>query len=332
MQTRDEFVAQRRARWDELDRLLSVDAPLHRRDPRVITRVAALYRALCSDLMRAQALGFAHDLVDHLNGLASRAHNALYGPRPFSLSGVGVFLMGGFARTFRKNWRPILLAHLLFYVPFALGVLATLTDQSFAVNVLPPEQLEGMEAAYSSGFSEGRAFGADSMMAGFYVQHNIGIAFRCFATGILFGVGSLFFTLYNGLVIGTVMGYVGAVGHGENIFTFVCGHGPFELTGIVISSAAGLKMGYSLIATNGLTRLGSLRAQMRELAELVMGAAVMLLIAAAIEGFWSPSSLPNQVKWSFSALVSSLIIAYFAFAGRGPAYAPKPEGALRATG
>src|SRR5690606_31797769 len=99
-------------------------------------------------------------------------------------------------------------------------------------------------------------------------------------------------------------------------FTFICGHGPFELTAIVISGAAGLKMGYALVRTDGSTRLGSLRRAAPELVQLVSGAAVMLLLAAAIEGFWSPSSLPDEVKWAFSGLVSVSLTAYFVVAGR----------------
>ena len=84
-------------------------------------------------------------------------------------------------------------------------------------------------------------------MAGFYVYNNVGIAFRCFATGVLFGAGSLFFLIYNGLVTGTVAGYVMSAGHGGNIWTFMCGHAPFELTAIVIAGGAGLEMGYALV-------------------------------------------------------------------------------------
>jgi uncharacterized membrane protein SpoIIM required for sporulation len=321
MQTRDEFVAQRQARWEELERALDRTEPLHRRDAREISRVAALYRAVCSDLMRARAQGFGHDVNHHLNGLASRAHSALYGTRPLSLRALTRFVRHDFPNTLRNNLPVVVIAHLVFYVPFALGLMSTLTNPRFALEVLPVSTLEGMAEAYSQGFEQGRETGTDSAMAGFYVYNNVGIAFRCFATGVLFGTGSLFFMLYNGLIIGTVIGYVSASGHGANILTFICGHGPFELTAIVISGAAGLKMGYALVKTNGQTRLGSLKAHAKELAELIMGAALMLLIAALIEGFWSPSSIPAPIKWAFSGVVSVGLIAYFAFAGRSVARA-----------
>jgi uncharacterized membrane protein SpoIIM required for sporulation len=126
----------------------------------------------------------------------------------------------------------------------------------------------------------------------------------------------LFFSIYNGVVIGVVFGWVTRAGHGGNIFTFVCGHGPFELTAIVISAAAGLQMGWALVKTDGLTRLGSLRSQAKELGHLIIGAAAMLVIAAFIEGYWSPSGLPPQVKWAASVVFSVFVTVWLVFGGR----------------
>ena len=44
-----------------------------------------------------------------------------------------------------------------------------------------------------------RGGGGDAMMAGFYVYNNVGIAFRCFSTGALAGLGSVFYLVYNGV-------------------------------------------------------------------------------------------------------------------------------------
>ena len=66
---------------------------------------------------------------------------------------------------------------------------------------------------------------------------------------MLFGLGSVFFLVYNGLTIGAVAGLVTAAGHGKNLLTFTCTHGAFELTAIVISATAGMVMGYALVDT-----------------------------------------------------------------------------------
>src|SRR5262249_3470749 len=129
-------------------------------------------------------------------------------------------------------------------------------------------------------------------------------------------LGSVFFLVYNGLVTGVVLGHVTSTGAGRNIVTFICGHGAFELTAIVIAGAAGLRMGWALVRTHGMTRIGSLVASGPDVARLVLGAAVMLAIAALIEGFWSPSSIPDPVKWSVASVFWLGMIIYFVLAGR----------------
>jgi uncharacterized membrane protein SpoIIM required for sporulation len=160
------------------------------------------------------------------------------------------------------------------------------------------------------------------MMAAFYVYNNVGIAFRCFATGILFGLGSVFFLVYNGLLIGAVAGTVTSAGYGRNLFTFILGHGAFELTAIVISGAAGMVMGYALVDAGQRTRFASLRAKSGDLFRLIMGVALMLLVAALIEGYWSPSPIVAPVKWGVAGALYVLVFTYLLFAGRKS----KPEG------
>lgn len=316
MKARDRFIEGRRAAWGELATLLTHPEPLHRRTPEVISRVAALYRAVSADLMRARSIGCGPDVVHHLDALTAQAHSALYVPRPYRLGAARRLLLVEFPRTVRQNWRFFALANLLFWLPFGFGLVASLSTPQFATRVLPSETLEHMAESYAQGFASGRDGGTDAMMAGFYVSNNVGIAFRCFATGILFGVGSIFFLIYNGLVTGTMVGYVIRFGAGSNILTFVASHSPFELTALVISGAAGIQMGYALVSTGGLSRLGSLRRQAPSVAAQVFGAGAMLLVAAGIEAFWSPSSFPPSVKFAFGGAMTVVVVGFLGFGGR----------------
>jgi uncharacterized membrane protein SpoIIM required for sporulation len=323
MKSRDEFVRRRSPTWDELDYLLMRD----RLTGSDLSRVSTLYREVCSDLMRARAAGFGTDLLGHLDGLAARAHAALYGHgRKRWQLGLSL-LLSDFPRRLRESAPFMLASTLLFFVPFALGLGSTLLSTKFAETVLPAAALENMAEMYADSVSKGRETGTNAAMAGFYVMNNVGIAFRCFATGILYGVGSIFFLVYNGLVIGTVVGHVTAVGHGQNILAFICGHAAYELGAIVISGAAGLRLGYSLIATGNLTRLGSLRVAALGTVPLIVGAAAMLLVAAAVEAFWSPSSIPYPIKFAFGGASLVIVLAFWIFAARGlgRAEAEKPS-------
>lgn len=318
MNERDRFVTRCTPRWRELETSLLGTRALSRVAPSQASHIAGLYRSLCSDAMRARALGCGPDVVRYLDRLVARTHNLLYEPAPYRTGAPWRLVARDLPRAVRANWRWFLLASALFYLPLLFGLHLTLVTPEFAAAIVPRSTLAEMASAYRSGFAAGRDGSADAAMAGFYVHNNVGIAFRCFATGALFGLGPLYFLISNGLVIGAVMGHVTNTGGGWNILTFVCGHGPFELTAIVVSGTAGLRLGDALVAQLG-GASDALRAAAPEVTTLVLGAAAMLLVAAGLEAFWSPSAVIDPVKWGFSATVSLALVAYFALAGRGGA-------------
>ena len=321
--TQDEFVAARKPAWDELEELLAKKHSLHKLAPTSISRAASLYREVCSDLMRARAAGYTSEVIDLLDALAARTCSAMYSAPPYRLAGVWDLVTTGFPSSVRRYARFVALAAALFVLPGLIGFAGALRSRGFAIQIMSESMVAQMEKSYTD-LGHGRGEGADTMMASFYVYNNVGIAFRCFATGILFGLGSMFFLVYNGLTIGVVAGAVTAAGNGRNIFTFMAGHGAFELTAIVISGAAGMAMGYALINTGQQTRWASLRAQSGDLFRMIMGAALMLLIAAFIEGFWSPSSILAPVKWGAAVGLYLLVFTYLIFAGRKRVRGGKP--------
>lgn len=311
MSERDRFLSSRAPSWERLDALLRT--PRHR-TAAAWQEFATLYRTVCADLARAQALELPDDVVSYLDRLASRAHNRLY--RRTGGAGRTLFLTAllRFPRVARREWRFLLAAHLFFYGPFLFGVVGPLVSPDFAGSILPAGALDQFEVMY--GDVIGRTEGQNAQMAGFYVWNNVGIALRCFATGALAGLGSVFYLVYNGLILGTVTGFLISRGLGLNLLTFTASHTPWELTGIAVAGAAGLRLGYALIVTEGLTRIGSLRAAAPSLFALVIGAAALLFVAALIEGFWSAGAAPLWVKLIFSAAGVAVIIGWIGFAGR----------------
>ncbi len=103
----------------------------------------------------------------------------------------------------------------------------------------------------------------------------------------------------------------------RNFFTFVTAHGPFELTAIVFSGAAGLRLGSGLIVTQGQSRLASLRREAARSLPIAGVAVILFVLAAFLEGFVSASPLPYWSKAAI-ALASAVVLAFYLFAlGRG---------------
>ena len=154
-------------------------------------------------------------------------------------------------------------------------------------------------------------------MAGFYVNHNAGIALDCFGRGILFGLGTVYTLIENGIALGAISGYLISAGHSERFLSFVISHGSFELVAIAVAGGAGLMLGNALIHPGQRTRLESLRVRGLEAIQIACGAAAMLMVAALIEAFWSPSpAIPNFVKYAGGALLWVVVFVYLSTAGR----------------
>ena len=286
------------------------------------------YRQLCQQLAIAQARGYSSHLVDRLQHLAMRGHQQFYRHRsPLGGQLLG-FLLSGFPRLVRAQWRFVAIASLMFFGSLLLMGLLVYSVPELVYSLLPVDRVTEMEAMYDpearriGRFSE-RGSSDDWVMFGFYIMNNIGIAFQTFASGLLFGLGTLFYLLFNGLMIGAVAGHLTQIGFGETFWSFVIGHGAFELTAIALAGAGGLKLGWALLAPGRLRRGEALRLAAIDGVKLLGGAAIFLLIAAFVEAYWSSMTLVTpQVKYWVGAALWILVLTYLLLAGRGD-YAPK---------
>src|SRR3954468_10988797 len=308
--------------WAELEGLL--DQLLRRKKaakgalPIQGERVAVLYRRACEHLALARARSYPSYLLDQLERLTADAHQVIYQRREFGLAKIRHFLSARFPQTVRANAVYVWLSAALFYIPGLVIGWLMYARPELILSVVDAGTAASFEQMYSEAAKAvGREAQGDWLMFGFYIRHNIGIAFQCFAGGLFAGIGSLFYLIYNGAIIGAIAGYLTERGHGPTFWAFVVTHSAFELTAIVLSGAAGLKIGYSLVAPGRLTRLQSLVAATRDCAPIVAGTAMMLFVAAALEAFWSAASwLPHIVKYGVATGCWIGVLGYLPLQGR----------------
>ena len=280
------------------------------------------YRRLCQHLALAQARGYSSYLVDPLQQLALRGHQQLYRHRSQLTANVLGFVLADFPRLVREQWRFVLIASLLFFGSLVGIALLVYLFPDLIYSVVSPQQVAEMQGMYDPdasrlGRAAERASSENWMMFGYYVMHNTGIAFQTFAAGLLFGLGSVFFLIFNGLVIGAVSGHLTEIGYGQTFWSFVIGHGAFELTAIALAGAAGLQLGWAMIAPGQLTRGESLRRAARKSVQMLCGVMIFLLIAAFIEAYWSSTTaITPWVKYLVGAALWLLVAAYLGLAGR----------------
>lgn len=280
------------------------------------------YRRLCQHLALAQQRGYSSYLVDPLQQLALRGHQQLYRHRSQLTANILAFLLADFPRLVREQWRFVLIAGLLFFGSLVGIALLVYLFPDLVYSIISPQQVAEMQGMYNPdasrlGRAAERAASEDWMMFGYYVMHNIGIAFQTFAAGLLFGLGSVFFLIFNGLVIGAVSGHLTDIGYGQTFWSFVIGHGAFELSAITLAGAAGLQLGWSLVAPGRLARSEALRLAARKSVRMLCGVMVFLLIAAFIEAYWSSTTrIEPWIKYAVGVALWLLVAAYLTLAGR----------------
>ncbi len=323
------FEAQHGDDWSRFERSverLQKRGPFSRKpapDPDALpdAEVPQTYRRLCQHLALARDREYSPDLVDRLNALVLRGHHLLYGARARRGTSKSLaFLLAGFPQLVRREAALFTAAALLFFGPLFIFIAAMQWYPDFIYYVADPRTVAGYQDMYNPANSRiGRREADDNVaMFGFYIWNNVKIGIQTFATGLAFGLGSIFYLVFNGVMIGAVAGYLTQAGFGVPFWSFVSGHSAMELTAIAVSGAAGLRLGAAVVAPGLRSRKAALVAAAHPASRLMYGAAVMFILAAFIEAFWSPlNTFPPAFKYTVGAGMWALVIAWLAFGGRG---------------
>ncbi|MCM3873208.1 MAG: stage II sporulation protein M [Pyrinomonadaceae bacterium] len=311
------FINNRKNAWQRLEDLLArIDRTslklLQREEVRELGRI---YRRTASDLAVARAESRDPRLTNYLNSLVIRAHGRIYRADAQGGERIRSFFARELPRTFRRTWRYTALSFSVFLVFGVIGFVGSYRDTEFS-------ELAGVPAAFRElnietkthwweNLNEANQVGASVIMT-----NNIQVTFYTFASGAMFGVGTLFVLAYNGALIGSVLALTYRAGFGNDLVTFMVGHGVIELSCIFIAGGAGLLIGSALIMPGDLSRADALTTRGKEAIRLMMGVAVWLVLAGTIEGFISPAPIDPRIKYSIAAITGIALYSYLLLAGR----------------
>jgi len=270
-----DFEAQHCKFWDDLEVTLGSGES---NDDDRLRRFPTDYRRLCQHLAMAKSRRYAPGLTNRLNDLVRRGYEALYGQQVKNHGILMEYFRFGFPAALRSNAGYLWVSAAVFVLPYMAMMLACLFSDQMIYSVMDAGNVRMMESMYETSadkFGRERQSDSDVLMFGFYIYNNIGIAFKCFAVGLFAGVGSLFMLAYNGVVIGGVSGHLTALGYTDTFYPFVIGHGSFELTAIVFSGAAGLKLGFALLSPGAYSRVRALQYAASDAIKIMYGVFVM---------------------------------------------------------
>jgi uncharacterized membrane protein SpoIIM required for sporulation len=278
----ERFISEREGDWRALDELLRAGGRWRRdrRGAQDVLRLGALYRGAAADLALARRGHPGDPIVPRLESLVARARQAVYAEEPRRGS-----LRTFFARTYwvrvRERPLPLLLAIALLLVPAVLAALWALDDTGAAVGLVPGQFRGAVEPVGDTGMTTAQT----AAFSGTVMTNNIQVTFLAFAAGLVFGLGTAFVLVYNGAVLGAVAGGAIAGGNGAEFAQFVTAHGIIELSCIAVAAAAGMRIGYAIVAPGPRARTRALAEEARLSIAIVLGTVPWVILAGIIEGF-----------------------------------------------
>jgi uncharacterized membrane protein SpoIIM required for sporulation len=294
------FVERRRPRWDELEALVgTAKGSVTRLDPASVRRLGSGYRQAAADLAQARRRFPTDPVTTHLESLVGRARPLVYSSVT-ERGSVAHFATTGYWRRVRERPRILLLSALVLFGPMlVMGVwshghpaeatrVAKVSAMTSNLGERPPRDADTQKE------TDG---GVNAGLSGFIFTNNARVALLAFAGGMTAGIFTLYSLAFNGLVIGLVFGLSIKGGYGDSVWRLIIPHGVLELSLIVSSGAAGLRLGWALLRPGHRTRAEALGTEGRASVELALGSAALLVPCGIVEGYVTPRglSLPSAL-------------------------------------
>jgi uncharacterized membrane protein SpoIIM required for sporulation len=314
----NKFIDNHKRAWQRLEDLLALlgNTSLRRLHREEVRELGKYYRRTASDLAIARAESRDPRLINYLNSLVIRAHGKIYTADPQGGHRIRNYFLREFPQTFRRTWKFTAVAFLTFMIFFGAGFLGTWRDADFSefAGVTSRWRAENTtpKIRWWKELNKANQVGSSQILT-----NNIGVTFIAFAMGAFFAVGALYIMATNGASVGAVLALTYKAGYGNELLTFMAGHGVIELSCIFIAGGAGMMIGYSILAPGDLSRADALKTNGVEAVRLMGGVAILLVIAGTIEGFVSPAEISPYYKIAIAIVTGVALYGYLLLAGRG---------------
>jgi uncharacterized membrane protein SpoIIM required for sporulation len=307
----DAFSLVHRAEWDQLNTLIRRRRRLTGAEADELVR---LYQRASTHLSQLRgSVGADPVLVARLTTLVAQARSAVTGAHVPSWRIVVRFAASDFpAAAYRARWWWLAASAASIVVAVATGWWID-REPGVQAALLPPAAAKALVQQQFQGYytaSPAAAFAAQVW------TNNAWVAAQALIFGILLGIPTVLVLLVNAINGGVDAGYLFAHGKGALFFSLILPHGMLELSAVFLASAAGLRLGWTVIDPGGRRRGQALAQEGRSAVTIAVGLVAVLAVSGAIEAFVTPSSLPTWARIGIGAVALAAFLGYTLGLGR----------------
>ena len=270
-----QFIKQNKNRWSEYEQPVEDPDELARR-----------FTYLVDDLSYAKTFYPSGNTVRYINSLAANIYLSIYRNRKEKGSRIITFWTTELPLIMYRHRRTLLAAFCFFAVFVLMGIFSGIYDQTFVRAILGDSYVDMTEQNIARGdpfgvYKDGNA----TMMFLRIALNNIGVSFNCFLLGLTCGIGTLYYMMSNGLMLGVFEHFFFRHGLGFKSLLVVFTHGTLEISALVIAGMAGLVLGNSILFPKTFTRMESILKGVKDGVKIMVGLIPVFTVAAFFEGF-----------------------------------------------
>jgi len=304
----NEFINKNTVLWIELKDLSNKfdKKGINKLNSEELRRFLYLFRQCSHHLAYARTHFPGTDTVIYLNSLIGQAHNHIYSVKKNSFLSIFQYIGHGFPKLLREYKKYILASFFIFLCGFVFSLILVMLNEHNAAYFLPQSLIAGAKSSSNKGGQWNYPLVSSQIMV-----NNIGVALKAFVFGITLGIGTIYIIFYNGLILGGLTALIYKYGDPLNYWSLILPHGIIELTAIFISGAAGLIMAHKFLVPGEHSRKHGLVLGAKKAASLISGVILLLVIAAIIEGFFTPLPISPISKLTLALATAVLLALYF---------------------
>jgi uncharacterized membrane protein SpoIIM required for sporulation len=255
-------------------------------------------------------------LVRWLTRLVGQANGVIYSSRTRTTRAIADFFAWRFPAAVWQSGRFVAVSAALLLVPaLALGV--WLGTSAEAREASAPDAVR--EAYVNQDFEDYYSSEAASQFATEVTVNNILVAVMAFAGGILLCLPTVWAMVNNGANLGFAAGLFADAGELPKFFGLILPHGLLELTAIVIAGAAGLRLGWAVIAPGDRTRGQAVAEEARRAGVIALGLVLAFAVAGTIEGFVTGRGVPTALRVGLGVTAWAVFVTWIVVQGRAAA-------------
>jgi uncharacterized membrane protein SpoIIM required for sporulation len=300
------FIEQNKEKWQDFEQLLKEN----QRNP---DKISESFVEITDDLSYARTFYPNRSVRLYLNGIAQQIFRDVYKNKRVKWQKLIDFWITDLPVTMYMIRKDLLVAFLIFFGALLIGIFSTVQDPDFVNVILGEEYVQMTEGNIAKGDPMAVYKGSDEITMFFQITfNNLRVALMSFVMGVFFCVGTIFVSMYNGIMVGSFQYFFYSKDVLIDSLFAIWLHGTLEISAIVVASAAGITMGKGLLFPKTLSRLESFQISARRGMKVMVGLVPVIILAGFIESFLTRyTDMPLIIRGALILMSLFFMVGYF---------------------